>query len=107
MTFDGALGLALMVCMGLGIFGLVMRFPWFIIQGGLVNGSMIVLCIYFLAKIFGNIDFLGGGWAFALAILVIGFAAICCFNLYNYLSGREAESFYRMVREKMSGGDGD
>jgi hypothetical protein len=101
MTFDSASGLAIVVCLVLLVFGLVKRFPWFIIQGALVNGAMVVLCIYLLSKIITNIDFLGGIGALVLALVVLALGAICCFNLRAHISGKEAEHFYGLVRERL------
>ena len=101
MSFDAAFGLAFVVCIGLLIFGLVKGFPWFIIQGSLVNGAMVVFCFYLLFKILANISYFGVGGAIVLTIPVIAFGAICIFNIRNFLSGQEAENFYELVRERV------
>ena len=107
MTFDTASGLAVIVCIGLLIFGVVKRFPWFIIQGSLVNGAMVILCFYVLGKIIANVNSLGGIGAVLLSLLVLGFGAICCSNLRAYLTGEEARNFYNLVREKIKERQGD
>jgi len=98
MTFLTASGLlAIVVCLGLLIFGFKKGFPWFIIETALVNGAMAVLCLYLLIIIIANLD---GGLAVALSVIVVGFGAICCINLHRYLSGKESERFNQVVQER-------
>ena len=97
MTFLTASLLAIAVCLGLLIFGLKKQFAWFIIQTALVNGAMAVLCLYLLTIIIASVD---GGLAVALSVIVVGFGAICCFNLHRYVSGIENERFNQVLQER-------
>lgn len=101
MSLDAAFGLAVITCFGMLIFGLVKRFPRFIIQGSITNCAAVVLCAYLLTKVFANFTHLGGVLSTVLIVPIIAFGVICTINLRNFLSGREAENFYELIRREI------
>lgn len=106
MSLEALIGLAVVAAVSLGIFGLVKRFPWFIIQGALINGPIFVAALWGLFTGLLNGLSAGGGW-WALFAGSIPVAYVCGSNVKHFLDGSEAEMFYKAVREKMRQGDDD
>ena len=96
------LGLALIVCVGLAIWGFTHHFPFFIIRGAMLNGVCLLVSSY--ALIFGVYNgATKSGWWWLLALLGIGFGRICGFNLYHYVIGKEARDFNAEVAARIRG----
>jgi hypothetical protein len=96
---DAFLGFAFFICIGLLVFGLARRFPWFIIQGALVNGPGFLAALY---GIFYGVSYAttgSAGW-WLLAIVGALFALVCGYNLYHFFSGEEARMFGELVARK-------
>jgi hypothetical protein len=85
----------------------VKGFSWFIIKGALINGPGFIASVWAtLAGISYGVTTPNGAWWF-LAIVGVLFGFVCGYNLYNYLSGKEADMLARMARERfreMTGG---
>jgi hypothetical protein len=43
---DVFIGMAIFICLGVLIFGLVKGFPWFVIQGAMINGPGFLAALY-------------------------------------------------------------
>jgi hypothetical protein len=94
------LGLALIVCVGLAIWGLVHKFPFFIIKGAMINGIGALASLYALYwGVYYGVT--RSGWGWLLALLGIGFGWVCGFNLYHYVTGKEARDFNAEVAARI------
>jgi ABC-type phosphate transport system permease subunit len=103
MTFDALLGMSFVLCLGLVVFGLVKGFSWFIIKGALVNGPSFLASLWGIHAGVSNAIATSTGTWWLLAVVGAVFALVCGFNLYNYLSGKEAEMLARMIVQRLSG----
>jgi hypothetical protein len=76
MYFDVVLALAVVSAMMFGIYGLIKRFPSFVIQGTLVNVPGFIAALRELQVGCANGLMTGGGW-WLLTVICVFFAIVC------------------------------
>lgn len=100
MSLESFIGSSIICAIALGIYGLVRGFPWFVIQGALVNGPGFIAALWAISAGITNGTGGNAGW-WVLAAIGAMFALVCGFNLKNFLDGSEARHFYELVRREV------
>lgn len=95
--------LSVIMCIGLGLWGMIRRFPWFVIKGAMFNGPGFLASAYALYYgVYYGVSRSGSWWL--LALLGVAFGYICGLNLYHYVSGEDAQTFNIMVANRIRNG---